>query len=102
MGDPRRQAGGGARGPGDFKNARNRLAALWKPLQWKGLRPKSHARHPDEHGVLPRKCLEINKTILLCEVVGGPRGGGLMRLVGVSSTRRGEPVGLRKGGIELE
>src|SRR6266567_8407324 len=33
---------------------------------------------------------------------GGPRGGGLMRLVGVSSTRRGEPVRLGKGGIELE
>src|SRR6266699_5828522 len=33
---------------------------------------------------------------------GGPRGGGLMRLVRVSSTRRGEPVRLGKGGIELE
>jgi len=42
-------------GPGDFKNARNRLAALWKPLEWKGLRPKSHARDTDEYGVLPQK-----------------------------------------------
>ncbi len=70
-------------GRGKFKNARNRMAALWKPLELKGLRPKSHARRPDEYAVLPRKCLEINKTILLCEV-GARRAGGLMRLVGVS------------------
>ena len=43
------------RGQGDFKNARNRLAALWKPLEWKELRPKSHGEHPDEYWVLPPK-----------------------------------------------
>ncbi len=66
------------RGQGKFKNARNRLTALWKPLEWKGLRRKSHARYPDEYGVLPRKqprkCLEINKTILSCEVVAAGVG----------------------------
>ena len=42
----------GTRGPVELKNARNRLAALWKPLELKGLSPKSHAGHPDEHGYL--------------------------------------------------
>src|SRR6266567_8933893 len=44
--------GVGTRGPVELKNARNRLAALWKPLELKGLRPKSHAGHPDEYGCL--------------------------------------------------
>ncbi len=78
MGDRRWQAGCGAGGRGEFENVRNRLAAWWKPLECRGLRHKSHAGQPDECGVLrpkqSRKCLEISKTILLCEVVA--RGAG--------------------------
>jgi len=44
--------GVGTRGPVELKNARNRLAALWKPLELNRLRPKSHAGHPDEYGYL--------------------------------------------------